>query len=346
LTRHEPTAKALGNPELLGAFYARLGHCEYSFGNYDQAIQTLTKAAELAEASGNVEEAGYAYVFCEASHLDRGDYDRVLALKEDVLRTMEHQFNLLFHTYALSIASRAYACLGRWDEAVEDAEKALSIAEEFSDNSMISFVTWNLSIAHTCKGDLSRAIDCGKMSVQKATTPLDKAWGQRSLGWACCRAGELKKGMELLTTVLPIFRAGRFISSEIPLMCFLGEGHWLSGEDEQARQSLEKGLEMAKRCGMRYYSGFAHRLLGEIVSTTNPTKAAHHFEKSIAIFREIKAENELALAYVSYGRMHKQQKQIAQAREYLMKALEIFERLGTLLEPEKVREILAELPET
>jgi len=178
LTRYEPTARDLGNPELLGAFYARLGHCEYSFGNYDQSIKTFGKAAKLCQVAGNTEETGYIYVFCEASHFDRGDYDRVLALKEDVLRTMEHQFNLRFHTYALSLASRAYACLGRWDEAVEDAEKALSIAEEFSDNSMISFVTWNLSIAHTCKGDLSRAIDCGKMSVQKATTPLDKAWGQ------------------------------------------------------------------------------------------------------------------------------------------------------------------------
>ena len=89
----------------------------------------------------------------DISHFDRGDYDRVLALKEDVLRTMEQQFNLRFHTYALSIASRAYACLGRWDEAVEEAQKALSVAEEFSDNSLISFVAWNLSIAYTWRGE-------------------------------------------------------------------------------------------------------------------------------------------------------------------------------------------------
>ena len=149
LTRYEPTARELGNPELLGAFYARLGHCEFSFGNYDQAIQTLTKAAELSEASGNVEEAGYAYVFLEFSHFDRSDFERVLALKEDVLRTMEQQFNLRWHTYALSVASRAYASLGRWDEAVEEAQKALSVAEEFSDNSLISFVAWNLSIVYS-----------------------------------------------------------------------------------------------------------------------------------------------------------------------------------------------------
>jgi tetratricopeptide (TPR) repeat protein len=345
LTRYEPTARGLGNPELLGAFYARLGHCEFSFGNYDQAIHTFGKAAELCQGAGNVEDAGYAYVFWEFSHFDRGDFERVLALKEDVLRTMEHQFNLRFHTYALSVASRAYACLGRWDEAVEEAEKALSVAQEFSDNSLISFVAWNLSIAYTWKGDLARAVEYGELAVQIAPTHADKAWAQRSLGWALCRAGEPNRGIELLITVLPIIRAGRFITAEIPLTCFLGEGYWLAGENEKASQTLEEGLEMAERYGVRYELGFAHRLLGESVLKTNPTQAASHFEKSIAIFREIKAENELAMAYAGYGRLHKQQGQIAQARKYLTKALEIFERLGTLIQPEKIREGLAGLCE-
>jgi flagellin-specific chaperone FliS len=44
------------------------------------------------------------------------------------------------------------------------------------------------------------------------------------------------------------------------------------------------------------------------------------------------------------GRYHKQQENVEQAREYLTKALEIFERLGTLIEPDKMREELAELP--
>jgi acyl-CoA hydrolase len=40
----------------------------------------------------------------------------------------------------------------------------------------------------------------------------------------------------------------------------------------------------------------------------------------------------------------KQQGQIGQAREYLTKALEMFERLGSLIEPDKVKEELAKLP--
>jgi class 3 adenylate cyclase/tetratricopeptide (TPR) repeat protein len=346
LTRCEPMARELGNPELLGAFFGRLGHCHFVFGHYDQAIETLTKAVELCQGAGNAEAAGHAFVYLSWSLTDRGDYDQVLALKEDFLQTMGQSFNPHSYTWVLSAASRACSYLGRWDEAVEECKKALSVAEKFSDNSLISWSASNLSIAYAWKGDLARAVECGELAVQKAPTPVDKTLAQRSLGWAWCRSGKTTRGIELLTMVLPIFRAGRYIATEIPLTCFLGEGYWLAGEDDKARQALEKGLEMAERYGVRYELGFAHRLLGEIALKTNPTQATTHFEKSIAISREIKAENELALAFVGYGRLYKQQNQITQAREYLMKALEIFERLGTLLEPEKVREILAELPET
>jgi len=257
---------------------------------------------------------------------------------------MEQRFNLRWYIRALVAASRACSHLGRWDEAVEAGKKALSVAEDYSNNSLISFTAWNLSIAHNWKGDLGRGIEYGEIAVQKAQTPYNKAFGQRGLAWAWCRTGETSKGIELLSALLPIFQ-GRFMPSEIPHTCYLGEGHWLAGENEKARQTLEEALKTAERCGARYYSAFAQRLLGEVALRTKPAKAAPHFEKSIAVFREIKAENELALAFAGYGRYHKQQGKTAQAREYLTKALEIFERLGTLIEPDKVREELAGLPE-
>jgi len=77
---------------------------------------------------------------------------------------------------------------------------------------------------------------------------------------------------------------------------------------------------------------------------TGLDQAAPHFEKAISICREIKAENELALAYSGMGRLHKLRGECADARRYLTQALEIFERLGTLIEPDKVRKELAELP--
>ena len=181
------------------------------------------------------------------------------------------------------------------------------------------------------KGDLARAIECAELAVKKAETPADKGWARRALGWALCRAGETKRGIELLTSVLLRFQTGGFTTFIITLRCYLGEGYWIAGENAKARQTLEKSLEVAERCGARYYLGWAERLLGEVALKTNLNQAAAHFQRSIAVLQEIKAENELALAYVGYGKLHKQKNHIDQARENLMKALEIFERLGTLL---------------
>jgi tetratricopeptide (TPR) repeat protein len=345
LTCYEPMAIELGNDSLLGAFYSRMGYCDFEIGHFEQGIKTLTKAAELCEAAGNAEDAGYAYAWLEWSHLYRGAFDRVLAVKEDLLRMMEQQFNPRWYVRGLCSASRACICLGRWNEALEVAQKALKVAEEFSDKSLVVFATWTLSLAYTSKGDLARAVEYGERAFQNAPTPADKAWAQRGLGWALCRAGEANRGIELLAAALQNFQTEHRMAGIIPITCTLGAGYWLNGEDDKAKETLEESLKIADQCGARYYVGWVHRVLGEISLKNNPAQAVLHFEKSIAVFREIKAENELALAYAGYGRYHKQQNQIAKAREYLTTALKILKRLGTLIEPEKVREILAELPE-
>ena len=69
----------------------------------------------------------------------------------------------------------------------------------------------------------------------------------------------------------------------------------------------------------------------------------NYFEKCIALDKEIKAENELALAYAGYGGLYKQQGNAEKAKEYLNKALKILDRLGTLIEPEKIRKDLDDL---
>jgi tetratricopeptide (TPR) repeat protein len=344
LTRYEPMAIELGNQALLGALYSRTGYCDFEFGHYDHGIKKLTKASELCEAAGNIEDVGYAYVWLGWNHLFVGHYDQVLAAKEELLRTMQQQFNPRLYVRGLCAASRACICLGRWNEAVGEAQKALKAAEESSDNSLVVFAAWTLSMAYTWRGDLGRGVEYGELALQKAVTPADKDWAQRGLGWALCRAGEANRGVELLVAALQDFQTGQRVSGLITTTCTLGAGYWLAGEVDKAGQTLEEALEIADRCGARYYVGWSHRFLGEIALKVDPDRAASHFEKSIAVLQKIKAENDLALAYAGYGRLKKQQGQFAQAREYLTKALEIFERLGTLIEPDKVREILAELP--
>ena len=102
-------------------------------------------------------------------------------------------------------------------------------------------------------------------------------------------------------------------------------------------KTLKEAIGIFEKCGTRFYLGWAHRLLGEIFSKTSANNTAEHFEKSIDILKNIKAEGELAHTYASYGRWYLNQKNLHYAKIYLTKAHEIFERIETLNQIEEIR---------
>jgi len=307
----------------------------------------LGDTTNLASRMQSMAEPGSVFVSGHTHRLARDFFQFESLGKVEVKGKEEPQeaYQLIWYTYALACATGTFSWLGRWVEALGYGQKALQIAQEYGDKSLTTFVALIISSMYTMKGELNRAVEYGEFAVDNAPTPMDEAPAQASLAWAWCRTGETARGIEVLDKLAPLFRSARFIPFEVPANLYLGEGYLLAGDSGKAAKTLDELLGLAHRYGMKGYTGFAHRLLAEIALKTNPDEAPSHFDKAISIFREIKAENELALAYSGMGRYHKQQGDTEQAREYLTKALEIFERLGTLIEPDKVREELAELPE-
>jgi len=160
-----------------------------------------------------------------------------------------------------------------------------------------------------------------------------------------------------------------------------GSYQWLRGRRRAAYRAWHRSLALAEAIGARWELGatylemgkrlrnpshlesaeriftdidakfdlaVAHRLLGDVAIHASQAAAVSdaqlRFERSIAILRELQAENELALAYAGYGRLHKRLGRIAEARDYLTRALQVFERLGGLVELAEVRTDLTELP--
>jgi len=343
LKSYEPIAKQLGNPGLLGAFYARWTMCDWWFGEFDGAIQRGTESIELLKSAESFEAIDSAYLGVGWAFLWKGLFDKVIDFKKDMLQIAEQHGLLRLHVIGLSQVTFAYAFPGRWDKAVQEGQVALALAEKFSDNHLISFAYLSLSIAYIYKGDLAQGMEYAELAVQKAPTIANKAWAQTFLAWALCRAGETRRGIGMLEGLIPMYRAARFLAGQVFGMAMLGEGYYLAGEHDKARETLEECSQLAERQGMQYWGAYALRMLGEIAVKTNPEKAQFHFEESITIFEKIKTENDLAFAYAGYGRLYKKQGKKVEAREYLTKAMEIFERLGTLNEPDKVRQELAEL---
>ncbi len=344
LMKYEPSAAALGITRLMGAFYSRLAWCRFLLGYVDQSIETSTRAAEYCVEAGDTENAAHTYMTLQLSLLLRGDYDRALANKDEVLSIMEERFDANTYSWTLSFAAWAYAHLGRWKDANQAGQAALEVAQEVADHSLVSYAAWALAYACTHRGDTEQAIEYATMAGRVAPTPFDQVAAQAVLGWAWCRSGHSEKGVELLEEVTQIGRLAGIVIAELGWLPLLAEGYFLRGLTKKAKQTTLEILEKSEGIGSRYVIGWSHRLLGEIALETNPEGAPSLFKQAVSVFREIRAENEVALAYSGMGRYHKRKGNMEQAREYLTKALEIFERLGTLIEPDKVRELLADLP--
>jgi class 3 adenylate cyclase/tetratricopeptide (TPR) repeat protein len=129
----------------------------------------------------------------------------------------------------------------------------------------------------------------------------------------------------------------------------LGITYMEMGKRLGSRAFLERAASIFREIDAKVDSGSVHRLLAEqftraVAHDEVEGQAVEHFQESIRFLRDSGAENELALACLAYGRLHRRLGRIAEARDYLTRALEIFERLGTLNEPDKVRAELAELP--
>jgi class 3 adenylate cyclase/tetratricopeptide (TPR) repeat protein len=344
LERYHSTAVGLGDSWLLGNFLGCVGYCQWLFGHIDEAVETLNRAVETLEGSGYVVEAGYCYQWLQWCHMIKGNYDQAIVLKEEVLRRVDKRSQLWTYVNSLTVSNYVYIWLGRWDQMLEEGQRAIEAAEEFSNSSMVGFAALPTCQGCSYMGDHHRALEYGELAVQRASTVALRIWAQGTLAYAQARSGEPRKAAETMAAIVPLVRASRFVWTEVLLTAALGEAYWLAGEYEKASQYLQEGLKVSEQCGVKIFIARDHRLLGEVALKTKVIEAEGHFKKSIDVSQEIKAENELALAYAGYGRFLQQQGRIVEAREYLTLALQIFERLGTMNEPDKVRQELAKLP--
>ena len=346
LKRHYDTAAKLSETNLLARFQLYLGHCHWVFGLFDQAAETLLQA--VAQPAGSDADIGAAYCTLQWTDLYLGNFEQVLSWQEPAVHRLRQGGDRRWYTWSLAAGSWACSCLGRFDEAMAQAHEEIRVAEEYNDSSLISFAYWIATIAYTYKGDFDTAIRHGEISFEKAPTPADKVWAQGFLGFAFCRGGQAVKAIDLLKPVASAYEAAQFTAGRVLTSAYLSEAYLRAGDPDNAEVTLQHGLELARPAGMKFFVGIMCRLLGEVAVQRNPQEsaqptAAQWFEAGIATLRDVKAQDELARAYVGYGRLHKQQGRSVEACDYFTRAVAIFERLGTAGEAKKVRSELADV---
>ena len=349
LRRHQKEVEEIDDAALLGMFYACLGHALWWFGNMDEAHETLTRGYDLSIEADGWAGVGYASFVLQWNYWYRGEFASSVAQFYKTLAAVDRFPNSRVQMFAHAAATWAHIWMGKWDQAVQEAERALRYGTAAEDDSFVSFSLFALGDAQVDRGSISEGINYLQQAVQRAPTPGDRYWAQVGLGCAQARAGDASAGRDLLRALVPISHASGFVWFDLYIQVHLGWADMREGQLESARTLLEGVLEPSERRGMRPLLIWAYRLLGEAMAASADSiqdyeRAAECFERSMALCRQTGAENQLALAHAGLGRLLARQERFADGHGHLTTALEIFGRLGTLGEPEQVRADLVQLP--
>jgi tetratricopeptide (TPR) repeat protein len=157
------------------------------------------------------------------------------------------------------------------------------------------------------------------------------------------RIGNVEAGTTELAEAVAWFDRSHLRYTRSVFALRLGEAYLRQEEWLRARTILEEVLATCQEAGYRHLVGVAERLLGESFTTEEPTAAAAHLEAATQILAEVGARNDMARVLVAQANLCRSIGNPVGARQLLERALTLFDSLGTLDEPQRIRAALLEL---
>jgi len=124
---------------------------------------------------------------------------------------------------------------------------------------------------------------------------------------------------------------------------WLAEGHLRRGDRAAAQVLTDDALETSRAMGYLHFEGLACWLMGECLAPEAPASAEPYVETAMGVLGRIGARSDLARAMATRAALRQAAGDVNAARQLLGRAYAIFEALGTLDEPARVKSALAAL---
>jgi len=181
-------------------------------------------------------------------------------------------------------------------------------------------------------------VEYAQLALREAPTVYFEGIPQLFLASCLCSTGQLDQGLPVLEAIVPIAEAWEHRMIWMFSASVLAEAYGSSGRVDDARELAERVLSWAERGGADYLTARAHRMLGVLEAASGrPAVAIAHLDRAIEVAGRTGSEERTPLAFGERGRLLRG----VEGRSDLERALAIFTRLGTRVEPERIR---AELP--
>jgi predicted ATPase len=321
-------------------------------GNNRAALESASRAEQLARAAGGVAAARSELAVALnrhglASHR-LGDATSVMELGRQLLAISDGMNEGRRHARAngLRLLGVAHETSGRFAEADECFEQALSLLRETGDRRNVGFMLNNLGVVAHLQGDCSAAVARYEEAlaifreVGERTCELP---GLGNLAGAQVGLGEYEAAeANLRQAVAWAGTTGHFALSMI--YCYLAESLCGQGKNGEALEAARTALDLGLKTENQDYIGSAWRALGLVASSADEPvsvsgaayDASTCFAESLRIYTDMGAEAERARTMRDWARHERGRGDAERGAAMWEEARTIFSCLGMERELERM----------
>jgi DNA-binding NtrC family response regulator/tetratricopeptide (TPR) repeat protein len=337
-------AEAAGNASARADAINNLGLLAWHRGEFSEAAELFGKSLSIREQQKNDHDIAATCNNLSLVHWEMGNLALAMDFQQRSLAIKER----IGDRYGVGVSQLnlglIHVDLGDWDKALECYFRALAEKEHSGDKSDVALCYNNIGEIYLRRGKLGRA----RFHLEKAlelATAAPSAWVQSevlgNLGEVAFAAGNVGRARDCYERDRQICLETDDRQELAETMRRTAELDLAQGRLADCEAALGSASELAGKVGLKRELGNVHQVRAELRDATGDrTGAKAEFEQSLAVFRTLGKNYELACTLGSYGRFLKG---IADSSwpSVLTEALGLFESLGVEPRTKETERLLA-----
>jgi tetratricopeptide (TPR) repeat protein len=342
-------AEALNDERRLAQVLYWLGRIPYVLGDPQAAIEYAKQSLELAERLGDDALAAPPVNLLGRAYSQLSEFAQSAPLIERSVEQMRRLGNKTEEASAAAYAGWVLGQLGKFESAFHYVDRGLQLARDIQNPFAEAACRFFYGVTRLFRGEWNEAITDFEEARRIADRTGDlfrvyvtKVWE----GWARTSAGDPGRGRVLLEEAFAL--AGQ-IGTKMQLSFVkanLAAALVAMGELDAVVAICQEAIRLAEETGDKFGKALAHRALAEALLCLDPAdlqEAERAILEAIRVQQGIGAKPELARSYVSYAHVLTGSGEKEKAKEYLARAIGMFQQMGMTWDLARADQLLRNL---
>jgi DNA-binding CsgD family transcriptional regulator len=255
------------------------------------------------------------------------EYERGVQLLDRLVAAGRESSSVGALPYPLAARAQGNLALGRFRDALADAEEAVALAEQTGQDPALVIALGMLATVHGWHGNEAAAVAAAERAIaigERRNVPLPAIYARHALGLLAAAAGRVEDAVERLEAV-----RAEALPGNVLWVPHLVDAYLRAGRRDDAAELVEHYARTIE------HRRIAPAMLERLRGMTTGDEA--RFEAALSLHEAGPAPFELARTQLAYGEFLRAADRREEARELLREALAGFERVDALPFAERAR---------